>query len=145
MPFLGFGKSREVTVVSDETERQIPLRTYWNCAGVTILDILLVILDLFLLARQVHNLNHLPRVGNSWIANAWEIVLTWWPTIVIFCTIGPIVWSVPLLYRFYVETVGKNAMPMPTEWPSEKGMWTLFSGKEKKKSRYREFYGNDRN
>ena len=50
---MPFGWRRgETTLVNDETEREIPLRTYWNCAGVTILDILLVILDLFMLARQ---------------------------------------------------------------------------------------------
>ena len=61
MPF-GWGQTREVTVVNDETERGIPLRTYWNCIGVSALDIVLFVLSLFMVCRQVYNWVYPPGV-----------------------------------------------------------------------------------
>ena len=144
---LGWGQTREVTVVNDETERGIPLRTFWNSIGVWVLIVVMAFLSLYMVARQIHNLLHPQRVRwyrFPWLSQALTVLLTIWPTIIILIALGVIILALILLYRFQVETAGKNAHPVTDKWDPNKGMWTPFVGMKQRKSRYREFFGNNR-
>ena len=113
----------EFTNVSDETERKIPFRTWLTCAAVSMVDVLSLVGILVLVSRQFWNWKHPPRIyGHSWGAGVWRGLSIWSPSIGIVILFFVMLWSVPLLYRFLVETVAKHP-PQYTPYPSELGLW----------------------
>ena len=150
MPF-GFGQMREVTVVNDETERAIPLRTFWNCIGLSALDIVFLFLSGFMVARQIHNIVHPFTIRirwAPWVESAINAFLMIWPIMIALICWSAIAWSYPILYRFFVETFGKNAQPIVDKWNPENGIWSPFYKKppapdkpQERKPRYLIFNG----
>ena len=113
----------EFTKVGMETEVKIPFRTWLVCILVSVVDVVSVVAILILISRQFYNWRHPPRIyGQSWGASVWRSLVIWSPSIGIFALGGVLLWSLPLLYRFLVETVAKHP-PQYTPYPSENGLW----------------------
>jgi len=116
----------EFTNVSMVTEVKIPFRTWLLCALVSAVDVLAVVCALILFSRQLWNWRHPPRIyGASWWPSTARALWVWWPSVLILMLAGVVAWSVPLLYRFLVETIVKQT-PQYTPYPSEYGRWRPF-------------------
>ena len=118
----------EYTSVSDETERGIPLRTWLTSIAVSAADVVALLLCGVMIHRLLWNLAHPRRVyAYGWWGTVLPFLLTWWPTVPILVCLSVIVWSVPLFYRFLLETMLKN-WPMYDAAKAENGAWHPFVG-----------------
>lgn len=117
-------KGPEFTNVSDETERKIPFRTWLTCIFVSSVDVLALAGILVLGSRQVWNWKNPPRVyGYGWWSSTSRTLEIWWPTIGIAMLVSVILWSIPLQYRYLIETVAKNP-PLFAPLDPREGLWT---------------------
>jgi len=102
-----------------------------------------------MIARQIHNILHPFTVRirwAPWVESAINAALMIWPTIVALICWAAIAWSYPILYRFFIETFGKNAQPIVDKWNPRDGMWTPWARpplpeQKERKPRYLIFNG----